>query len=62
MGEAYGLASREIVRALENGGDCLDCGAGGGHWFDKLSDQMGMDKSKYYGIEWNSELANESYA
>jgi ubiquinone/menaquinone biosynthesis C-methylase UbiE len=61
MGEAYGLASREIVRALENGGDCLDCGAGGGHWFDKLSDLMGMDKSRYYGVEWNSGLANEAY-
>ena len=60
MGEAYGLASREIVRALENGGDCLDCGAAGGHWFDKLSDLAGMDKSRYYGVEWNPELANES--
>jgi SAM-dependent methyltransferase len=60
MGEAYGLASREIVRALENGGDCLDCGAAGGHWFDKLSDLAGMDKSRYCGVEWNPELANES--
>jgi hypothetical protein len=56
MGEAYGLASREIVRALENGGDCLDCGAVGGHWFDKLSDLVGMDKSRYYGVEWNTDL------
>jgi SAM-dependent methyltransferase len=60
MGEAYGLASREIVRALENGGDCLDCGAAGGYWFDKLSDLVGMDKSRYYGVEWNPELANGS--
>lgn len=60
MGEAYSFASREIVRALENGGDCLDCGAAGGHWFDKLSGLVGMDKSRYYGVEWNSELANES--
>jgi len=61
MGEAYGLASREIVRALENGGDCLDCGAGGGHWFDKLSSLVGMDKSRYYGVEWNPEVARESH-
>ena len=60
MGEAYGLASREIVRALENGGDCLDCGAAGGHWFQKLSDRMGMDQSRYYGIEWNLDLVKDS--
>lgn len=60
MGEAYGLASREIVRALENGGDCLDCGAANGYWFQKLSDLVGMDKSRYYGIEWNPDLVKDS--
>jgi len=60
MGHAYGLASREIVRALEHGGDCLDCGAAGGHWFEKLSELVGMDKSRYYGIEWNLDLVKDS--
>ena len=60
MAESYGLASREILRALEGGGNCLDCGAGGGHWFDKLSDLVGMDKSRYCGIEWNSMLVNDA--
>jgi len=61
MDEAYGLASREIVRALENGGDCLDCGAGGGHWYDKLSDRLDLDKARYHGVEWNAEEAKASY-
>ena len=56
MDEAYGLALKEAVRALENGGAVLDCGSAGGHWFAKLSGQMGMDKSRYFGIERNFEF------
>lgn len=60
MREAYAFASGEIVRALEDGADCLDCGAAGGHWFEKLSDLVGMEKARYYGIEWNPELASHA--
>jgi ubiquinone/menaquinone biosynthesis C-methylase UbiE len=60
MVKAYGLASKAILGALEDGGDCLDCGAGGGHWFDRLSEQVGMDKAKYFGIEWNVDLVDQA--
>ena len=60
MVESYGLAEREILRVLEGAGNCLDCGAGGGHWFDRLSEQVGMDKAKYFGIEWNVDLVDQA--
>jgi len=53
MDEAYGLALKEVAMALEAGGAGLDCGSGGGHWFAKLSEHMGLDKSRYFGIERN---------
>jgi SAM-dependent methyltransferase len=60
MEEAYHLASLEIAQALADGGSCLDCGAGGGHWFDRLADHINMEKENYFGIEWNSELVDQA--
>lgn len=54
MAEAYGLASREIaLSALKDGGKCLDCGANEGDLYAQLSKEIGLDTSRYYGIEWN---------
>lgn len=55
MNEAYGKASQEILEALGNGGDCLDCGAFRGEWFHQLADGINMDINRYYGIEWDRE-------
>jgi len=60
MTEAYGLASDEIMGALSNGGDCLDCGANKGHWFQKLSSEIGLDKNRYQGIEWDARSVEEA--
>ena len=53
MNESYSVASKEIIAALRNGGDCLDCGAGRGHLYRKLSAEIDLEKNRYYGIEWN---------
>lgn len=53
MSESYALASREIVAALGDGGDCLDCGAGSGHLYRQLSAEIDLDIKRYYGIEWD---------
>lgn len=55
MREAYNLASEEIIHSLQDGGECLDCGASAGGWFDKLSAQKALTKKQYYGIEWNQD-------
>ena len=53
MQEAYSRAHDEIVLALQDDGKCLDCGAHAGHKFDLLHQRIGLDKSRYYGIEWD---------
>ncbi len=53
MTEAYGLAFKEIVTTLENGGHCLDCGAATGGYFEKISAAIPFDPSRYHGIEWS---------
>ena len=54
MEESYSLAASEINSALVDGGACLDCGAAMGAWFQKLSAEIGLDKNRYFGIEWDS--------
>ena len=56
MREAYGLAEKEILAALADGGDCLDCGAGGGHMFDRL----GLPRPSYHGVEWSPDAAAQA--
>lgn len=58
MNEAYGLASNAVTTALTGGGDCLDCGAGGGHWYEKLHREIGLSKNRYHGVEWSKANAN----
>ncbi len=60
MQEAYGRAQDEIVKALQDGGSCLDCGAHTGHKYDLLYEKIGLDKSKYNGIEWNADVVQEA--
>lgn len=55
MFEAYNLASSEIATSLQNGGDCLDCGANTGKWFNNPSDQIGLTNEQYHRIEWNQD-------
>jgi SAM-dependent methyltransferase len=62
MSEAYGLAGTEILRALSAGGECLDCGASNGYWYQRLSSELGMQQENYHGIEWNKELVAEAVA
>lgn len=57
MHEAYALAHREIITALNDGGLCLDCGASTGNIFSILNDHAIIEKEAYYGIEWNKKLA-----
>ena len=53
MREAYKLSTEEIIRSLEHGGECLDCGANKGDWFNNLSSRISLKQSQYHGIEWN---------
>ena len=57
MKEAYNLASLEIGKALAPGGECLDCGAHGGHYYEKLCSEIGLTKNRYHGIEWDEKGA-----
>lgn len=60
MEESYSLAASEISSALADGGTCLDCGANTGGWFQKLSVGIGLDKDRYFGIEWDSASVREA--
>lgn len=60
MREAYNLAHSQMVSALRDGGDCLDCGANKGDKFEFLHQNTGMDSSNYFGIEWNAEAAKSA--
>ena len=55
MEESYSLAVREIIQAMESGGDCLDCGAFDGHWYERLASEAGISKDQYHGLEWNEQ-------
>jgi SAM-dependent methyltransferase len=54
MHEAYGLAFREIIDCLKDGGHCLDCGAGTGGYYKKISSSINFSHSRYHGVEWNA--------
>ena len=58
--EAYSLAHGEIARSLQDGGKSLDCGANNGHKFGTLAKIMDIERSSYYGIEWNEALVLEA--
>ena len=60
MSEAYSLATSNIIASLKEGGDCLDCGASSGYWFETFSSEIGLTIDRYYGIEWDKELVNEA--
>jgi SAM-dependent methyltransferase len=51
MREAYALAEDRIVTAIADGGQVLDCGAGGGHVADRLS----IAADRYHGIDWSND-------
>jgi 2-polyprenyl-3-methyl-5-hydroxy-6-metoxy-1,4-benzoquinol methylase len=56
MNEAYFLAHTEIIKALQNGGNCLDCGAHQGGTYNLLKQKMEFEQNLYYGVEWNTNL------
>jgi ubiquinone/menaquinone biosynthesis C-methylase UbiE len=60
MKEAYSKASENIINSLKNGGDCLDCGANIGHWYETLASEAKITKERYYGIEWDNESVKEA--
>ena len=58
MQEAYARAHMEIIAALKEGGNCLDCGANTGQKFDLLRQEIGLEKKRYNGIEWHPHLVD----
>lgn len=56
MEEAYSVAHKEILNALQKGGQVLDCGAQSGQKYTFLNQAMGLEKSLYHGLEWDSDL------
>ena len=55
MTESYALARSAVADALQDGGDCLDCGATQGHEYDYLQQSIELELDRYTGIEWNAE-------
>lgn len=55
MTEAYRIAYQEIVKSLEHGGKCLDCGCSNGHHYDRLNQLLALSKNDYHGIEWDTD-------
>jgi len=53
MDEAYTLATQQIFFSLRKKGNCLDCGAGSGHWYQKLAKEINLAPENYYGIGWD---------
>lgn len=60
MHEAYSLAHKQIFTSLQDGGKCLDCGAASGYKFNLLNKTINLNRSSYYGIEWNKPLVYEA--
>jgi len=60
MREAYNLAMQEIYSSLTNRGNVLDCGANKGYMFNRLAEHTGLDKSHYFGLEWNQQMVDEA--
>lgn len=60
MHEAYGLAAQRIFSSLKDGGNCLDCGANEGYWYEKLSKEIDLTKDSYCGIEWDNDSVKKA--
>jgi len=58
MHESYSVARSAIADALRDGGSCLDCGANEGHEYDNLAQLVELEPGRYFGIEWNAEVAS----
>ena len=59
MHEAYRTATEEIVASLREEGLVLDCGANGGRIFDVLARDVPLTPTRYFGVEWDREAAEE---
>lgn len=57
MAEAYKTARAATANALRDEGDCLDCGAGGGHEYEFLQQAIALSPERYAGIEWHPDVA-----
>jgi SAM-dependent methyltransferase len=55
MAESYSVSYRKISKILAHGGLCLDCGANNGNFFQNINQYIELEKTRYYGIEWNKE-------
>lgn len=62
MREAYNLAFYEIINCLNEGGHCLDCGAGTGGYFKKISSTINFAQYRYHGIDWNASCVQKAHA
>ncbi len=60
MREAYGRATREIVSALRDGGEVLDCGASSGWMFQVIAEHMPLARSDYVGLDWDDASVAEA--
>lgn len=60
MTQAYGIALHEIINCLKDGGHCLDCGAGKGGYYKKISSSVNFPLSRYHGIEWNQDCVEQA--
>lgn len=58
MREAYSAATQEISTCIRSGGAILDCGANTGSMFDVLSEDVSLDITQYFGVEWDSGTAS----
>lgn len=54
MDKSYAIARDAIAEALQDGGNCLDCGAGEGHQYESLSKIVALERDQYHGIEWHT--------
>ena len=60
MREAYALAHREAMIALQDGGELLDCGAGSGHQYRDTFCPAGVKADRYKGVEWHRETVAQA--
>lgn len=60
MDEAYGAAFDHVTASLRSGGRVLDCGANTDGSFHRLHTLIGLDPSRYQGIEWNDGCVREA--
>lgn len=60
MREAYARARTEMVAAMQEGGECLDCGANAGDMYDELARSVGLLRENYHGVEWSNEAVLEA--